>query len=201
LTAFHDELGNVSSQVGDRALCTGSAVRAGLGNADATSALRDALAVVSAKLPDDRHVVRLPAAGQKGGSRPPNGKLLRAGNTGGRSELTIENGGSHDAVVTLSKGRKPVISVYVRKDKTYTVKSVPDGSYTVFFTGGAGWDGTARAFGRDCAFSRYEDPLKFRTTRDDFGGIYWQNWTITLQPVVGGTARTKDVNPDDFPDR
>jgi hypothetical protein len=200
MQAFHGELGGLSSQVGDRALCTGSAVRAGLGDADATSALRDALAAVSAKLPDDRPVLRLPAAGQKGGSRPPNGKLLRAGNTGGRSELTIDNGGSHDAVVTLSKSGRPVISVYVRKDKTYTVKSVPDGSYSVFFTGGSGWDGTARAFGRDCAFSRFEDPLEFRTTRDA-GGIYWQNFTITLQPVVGGTARTEDVNPDDFPDR
>jgi hypothetical protein len=200
LQAFHGELGNVSSQVGDRALCTGSAVRAGVGDADGTSALRDALAAVSAKLPDDPPALTLPSAGQKVGSRPPNGKLLRAGNTGGRSELTIENGGSHDAVVTLSKGRRPVISVYVRKDKTYTVKSVPDGSYTVFFTGGSGWDGTARAFGRGCAFKRYEDPLKFRT-RQDAGGIYWQNWTITLQPVIGGTARTEDVNPDDFPDR
>lgn len=201
LEAFHGELGDVSSQVGDRALCTGSAVRAGLGDADATSALRDALAAVSAKLPDDRPVLRLPAAGQEGGSRPPNGKLLRAGNTGGRSELTIGNGGSHDAVVTLSKRGRPVISVYVRKDKTYTVKSVPDGSYSVFFTGGSGWDGTARAFGRDCAFSRFEDPLEFRTTRDDFGGLHWVNFTITLQPVAGGTARTEDVNPDDFPNR
>jgi hypothetical protein len=200
MQAFHGGLGNVSSQVGDRALCTGSALRAGLGNADATSALRDALAAVSAKLPDDRPDLTLPPAGQEGGSRPPNGKLLRAGNTGGRSELTIENGGSTDAVVTLSKGRRPVISVYVRKDKTYTVKSVPDSSYTVFFTGGSGWDGTTRAFGRDCAFSRFEDPLEFRTTRDDAGGIYWQNFTITLQPVFGGTARTEDVDPDDFPD-
>jgi hypothetical protein len=201
LEAFHAELGNVSSQVGDRALCTGSSVRAGLGNADATSALRKALAAVSAKLPDDRPVLRLPPAGQKGGSRPPNGKLLRAGNTGGRSELTIGNGGSHDAVVTLSKSGRPVISVYVRKDKTYTVKSVPDGSYSIFFTGGSGWDGTARAFGRDCAFSRFEDPLEFRTTRDDFGGLHWVNFTITLQPVAGGTARTEDINPDDFPNR
>jgi hypothetical protein len=104
-------------------------------------------------------------------------------------------------VVALSKGRRPVISVYVRKDKTYTVKSVPDGSYSVFFTGGSGWDGTARAFGRDCAFSRFADPLEFRTTRDDFGGLRWVNFTITLQPVVGGTARTEDVNPDDFPNR
>ena len=74
----------MSSQVGDHALCTGSAVRAGLGDADGTSALRDALAAVSAKLPDDRPALKLPSAGQKGGSRPPNGKLIRAGNSGGR---------------------------------------------------------------------------------------------------------------------
>ena len=199
LQSFHGELGDLSSQVGDRALCTGSAVRAGLGDADGTSALRDALADMSAKLPDDRPALKLPPAGQKGGSRPPNGKLIRAGNEGGRSELTIGNGGLHDAVVTLSKGRRPAISVYVRTGKAYTVKGVPDGSYTVFFTGGADWDGTARAFGRDCAFQRYEAPLKFRTTQTATG-IRWKNWTITLQPVIGGNARTADVDPNDFPD-
>jgi hypothetical protein len=55
-----------------------------------------------------------------------------------------------------------------------------------------------RQLGGHCAASRFEDPLKFRTTRDA-RGIYWQNFTITLQPVFGGTARTADVEPDDFP--
>ena len=54
-------------------------------------------------------------------------------------------------------------------------------------------------FGKNCSFSRFEDPMKFRTTRDA-RGIYWQNFRITLQPVVGGTARTGDVDPDDFAD-
>jgi hypothetical protein len=199
LQAFHGELGDLSSQVGDRALCTGSAVRAGLGDADGTSAIRNALAAVSAKLPDDLPTLALPSAGQKGGSRPPNGKLIRAGNGDGRGELTIDNGGSHDAVVSLSEGRKPAISVYVRRGKKYTVKGVPDGSYTVFFTGGADWDGTARAFGRDCAFQRFEDPVPFRTIQSATQ-IRWSVWTITLQPVAGGTAATTDVDPNDFPD-
>ncbi len=102
-------------------------------------------------------------------------------------------------MVTLSKGGKPAISVYVRKGRTYTVKGVSDGSYAVFFSGGAGWDGAARAFGRNCTFSRFEDPLRFRTTRDA-RGIYWQNYRITLQPVIGGAARTDEVDPDNFPD-
>jgi len=200
LQAFSGELGEVSSQVGDRELCTGSAVRSGLGDADETSALRDALADVSAKLPERLPALTLPSAGQKGDSRPSNGKLLRAGKLDGRSNFTIDNGGTNDAVVSLSKGkRKPAVSVYVRKDKKYTVEGVPDGSYTVFFTGGADWDGTARAFGRNCAFQRFDPTLKFHTTQTATG-VFWTDRTITLHPVVGGTASTTDVDPDAFPD-
>lgn len=200
LQAFSGELGEVSSQVGDQELCTGSAVRAGLGDADETSSLRDALAAVSAKLPEHPAALTLPRAGQKGDSRPRNGKLLRAGTLDGRSNFTIDNGGSNDAVVSLSKGkRKPAVSVYVRKDKKFTVEGVPDGSYTVFFTGGADWDGTARAFGRNCAFQRFDPTLKFKTTQTATG-IFWTDRTITLHAVVGGTASTTDVDPNDFPD-
>jgi hypothetical protein len=199
LQAFEGEAGSLSSKVDERSLCTGSVVRAGLGSADATSALRTALASVYAKLPGDQPALKLPAAGQKAGPRPSNGTYVRDGNRGGRAELAIDNGGSADAVVTLSEGGKPAISVYVRKGRTYTVMDVSDGSYAVFFSGGSGWDGAARAFGRNCTFSRFEDQLKFRTTRDA-RGIYWQNFRITLQPVIGGTARTNDVDPDDFPD-
>ena len=199
LRAFHDELGDLSTQVGDRALCTGSAVRAGLGDAAETSTLREALATVSAKLPGgDRLALKLPTAGQKNGSRPPNGKLIRAGKRKGQAEFIIDNGGSGDAVVTLSRKGKPAVSVYVRKDKKYTVEGVPDGSYAVFFTGGTAWDAKARAFGRKCAFQRFENPLEFRTTRTA-SQVQYQRWTITLQPVVGGTARTDDVDPNDFP--
>ena len=199
LQAFHDELNGLSSRVGDRALCTGSAVRAGLGNADGTSALRAALAAVSAKLPGDQPALKLPAAGQKGDARPSNGKLIRAGNGDGRGELTIDNGGSADAVVTLSKGRKAAVSIYVRKNKKHTVKGVPDGTYTVFFTGGGAWDDTARAFGRDCAFQRFDNTMTFRTIRTATQ-IRWSRWSITLQRVIGGNARTADVDPNDFPE-
>jgi hypothetical protein len=197
LRAFQTESGELGAQVVDRALCTGSAVRAGLGNTDGTSALRDAVSAVAAKVPAQQ-ALTLPAADQKVGTRLSNGKLVSARNLTGRGELTIDNGGSGDAVVTLSKGKKPTLSVYVRKDKKYTVKGVPDGTYAVFFTGGAGWDGKARAFGRNCAFQRFADSLKFSTTRVGNQTLY-QTWRITLQPVAGGNARTDDVNPSDFP--
>jgi hypothetical protein len=197
MKAFQDEAGDASSQVVDRALCTGSAARAGLGNADQTSALRDAVAAVSAKLPK-QVTLALPAAGQKVDSRLPNGKLISARNLTGRGELTIDNGGSSDAVLTLSKGKKPTLSVYVRKDKKYTVKGVPDGTYAVFFTGGTGWDGKARAFGRKCAFQRFEQPAKFSTTKVGIQTQYTVA-TLTLNPVAGGNAPTAQVDPNDFP--
>ena len=141
----------VIGEVGVRPLENGK-VRAGLGDADGTAALRDALSAVYAKLPGDRVTLTLPSAGQKNGARPSNGKLIRARNRGGRGELTIDNGGSGDAVMALSRGGKTAVSVYVHKGKKYTVNGAPDGTYTVFFTGGTERDDKARGFGRDCAW-------------------------------------------------
>jgi hypothetical protein len=191
LEGSQEEVAAVSSQVNDRALCTGSAVWGGLGNADQTSALRDALAAVSDKLPDGPLALTLPPAGQKPGPRPRNGELIRAGNLDGQGQLTVKSGGS-DALVTLSKGDKPAASVFVRKGKQATVKGVPDGSYTVFFTGGSLWDRKVRAFGRNCAFQRFDNRLKFDYPTSP-------GWIITLRAAVGGNASTKDVDPDDFP--
>jgi hypothetical protein len=199
LRAFGDELDGLGSKVDGRALCTGSALRAGLGNADATAHLRAALTAVTTKLPGHRPALTLPAAGQKDDARPSNGELIHSGSGDGRGELTISNGGSDDAVVTLAKGKKPAVSIYVRKGKDYTLKGVPNGSYTVFFTGGSGWDDAAHGFGRNCAFQRFEDPLKFRTSRTG-SLIRYSIWTISLRKVLGGNARTSKVDPNDFPD-
>jgi hypothetical protein len=194
LEAFHDEVEKLSSQVDNRSLCTGSAVRARLGDAEATSGLRTALATVHGKLPAGRDALTLPAAGQKPGSRPDNGELLRADQLDGDGQLKVQNGGN-DAVVTLSKKGKPVVSVYIRANKDITVKGVRDGSYTVFFTSGARWDGKVRAFGRDCTFQRIQEQAAFHTTDTTF-----TIQTYTLKPVVNGNAATNKVDPEDFPD-
>lgn len=202
LQGLETELGDVGQQVNDHALCTGSSVRAGLGSAKQTAAVRTALAAVSAGLTDgsaDIPALALPADNQKDGTRPSNGKYIKSRDLDGQGQLTIDNGSSRDAVVTITKGSKPAVSVYVRKGKEYTVKRVPDGTYQVYFTGGAGWDGKARAFGRDCAFQRFDQTMGFKTTRTSSQVLY-QTYRITLQPVVGGNARTNQVDPDEFPD-
>ncbi|MBG6086054.1 hypothetical protein [Actinomadura viridis] len=199
LGRFESVVGGLGGEVGSRHLCTGATVRAKLGDADGTGALRSAMAAVQAKLPGERRALTLPSVGQKPGSRPSNGALIRSRGGGGNGRLTIDNsGGSDDALVTLGKGGKPMLSVFVRHGKKHTVNGVPDGAYTVFFTGGTDWDGAAKAFGRDCAFQKFEDPLEYTTTRTATQ-IRYSTWRITLQEVVGGNARTSEVNPDDFP--
>ncbi|MFB4314030.1 hypothetical protein [Actinomadura sp. 21ATH] len=200
LGRFESVVGGLGGQVGSRNLCTGAAVRAEIGDADGTGALRSAMAAAQAKVPGEQRKLTLPSAGQKPGSRPSNGALIRSGGGGGNGRLTIDNsGGSDDALVTLGKGGKPMMSVFVRHGKKHTLNGVPDGAYTVFFTGGTHWDGAAKAFGRECAFQKFEDPLEYTTTRTATQ-IRHSTWRITLQEVVGGNARTSDVNPDDFPE-
>lgn len=198
LRQFDGDAGDVSGQVGDQGLCTGPAVGTGLGRGPGTAALRDALARLSAGLPGGRPPLTLPDARATSTARPPNGHFVRSGSRGGRGTLTVDNGGSVDAVVTLVRGGKPAVSVYVRESKTYTVTGVTDGSYEIFFTGGTGWDGRARAFGRNCTFQRFDDPLRFRTVRTATE-IRWSTWKITLEPVPGGNASTSDVAPGEFP--
>jgi hypothetical protein len=192
------DLKTLSGDVRDRKLCTTSSVSGGLGRGDGAAGVRDAATALTAKAPEYRIALRLPAAGQERTRRLPNGRFVRSGGRAARGTLTIDNGGGSDAVITLAKGKHPVYSVYVRKDKTYTVTGVNDGTYKIFFTGGADWDAGARAFTRDCEFQQFEDQLAFRTQRTSTQ-IRWSTWKITLQPVAGGTARTSEVAPEDFP--
>ncbi len=127
-----------------------------------------------------------------------NGQFVRAGSRAGRGELTIDNGSNHDAVVSLAVNKNPAFSVYVRNGSQYTVKGIRDGTYEIFFTTGVDWDSQNRTFTRDRTFQRFDDTLKFATTRTATE-IRWSTWSITLHSVIGGTANASEVNPNDFP--
>ncbi|WP_327046107.1 hypothetical protein OG320_31300 [Microbispora sp. NBC_01189] len=79
-----------------------------------------------------------------------------------------------------------------------TVKNGGSHDGVFYFTTGADYDRGARAFTRDCGFSRFDDPLRFRTVYSA-GRVSWDNWTLTLNTVFGGNAGTSDVDPDAFP--
>jgi hypothetical protein len=134
-------------------------------------------------------------------TRPKNGKILVNTLKGGRGELTIENGGDRDAVVVLAKSSKPSkarLAVYLRAGKSRTIKGVKDGTYVVFFTHGKGWDAYTRAFTSESDLRRFEDTIRFKTTRTATM-ITYSIWTLTLHAVVGGNAPTDPVGGEDFP--
>ena len=196
LRQFKAAIGGVNLDVDGKGVCTGAAARSSL--SDATKTLRTATKALSTKLPEGQLSLTLPDTSPKNLGRLSNGHYVRSGSRDGRGTLTIDNGGDHDAVVTLAKSGKPTVSVYVRKDKKYTVSGVNDGTYRIYFTGGNAWDRAAQAFGKHCSFEKFDDTLKFSTVRTTTQ-IRWSTWKITLQPVAGGTASTSDVDPDSFP--
>lgn len=196
LRRLSGDLDAVRSGIGSRHYCTASSALAGLGASPGLRAVPKALAGLAAA--GYRTSYRAPRTGTQTDRRRPTGSFVRSGSRTGRGELTIENGGSRDAVISLAKGRRTAFSVYVRKGATYKVRGVRDGTYTVYFTGGRDWDGGARRFTRDCGFSRFDDPLTFTTTVTSTR-IRWSTWQLTLQPVLGGNATTTDVAEGSFP--
>ncbi|HUR05551.1 MAG TPA: hypothetical protein VM347_23615 [Nonomuraea sp.] len=127
-------------------------------------------------------------------ARPRNGKILYHGLGGGLGTLKIKNGTSRDGVVTLVKGKAKAVSVYVRARSTAGVKDVRDGTYRVYFTTGSRFSTSKGRFSRSAVYQRFNDRLKFATTATSRSV-----WTLTLNPVRGGNARTSPINPKDFP--
>jgi hypothetical protein len=127
-----------------------------------------------------------------------NGQFVRSGSRNGKGELTIDNGGEHDAVITMAMNGSPMYSVYVRKGATYPVRGIQDGIYEIFFTTGTDWDSQNRDFTRDRALQRFDQTFNFTTTRTETE-LRWTTGKITLNPVVGGNASTSSVDPKDYP--
>ncbi|WP_156046146.1 hypothetical protein [Herbidospora cretacea] len=127
-------------------------------------------------------------------ARPGNGKVLYDRISGGEGVLKIKNGTAKDGVVTLVKGKKKAFSLYVRAKSTASFKQVDDGTYTVYFTTGYRFSSSKRKFTKSASYQRFNDRLKFTTTATQS-----TIWTLTLNPVKGGNARTSGVNPKDFP--
>ncbi|WP_055590226.1 hypothetical protein [Peterkaempfera griseoplana] len=196
LTRLAADLESVRADLDRRHYCTASAALAGLGASQGLKALPGALSRLARA--GYRTSYRAPHTGARQDRRKSTGSYVHNGSRTGRGELTIENGGSQDAVISLAKGKRTAYSVYVRKGADYKVRGVRDGTYTVYFTSGRDWDSKARRFTRDCGFSRFDDPLRFTTTVTSTQ-IRWSTWRLTLQPVFGGNATTSDLDEGSFP--
>ncbi|TDC98155.1 hypothetical protein E1292_35745 [Nonomuraea deserti] len=130
------------------------------------------------------------AAASTAAARPRNGKIIYDRYTGGGGRLKIRNGTSKDGVVTLVKGRTKAVSIYVRARSSASINDVRSGTYRVYFTTGYRFDTKKRKFTKNPSYQRFDQRLRFTST---------SGWSLTLNPVRGGNARTRSVNPKDFP--
>lgn len=125
-----------------------------------------------------------------GGAPPPAGTNLDPAKGTGLGRLKIENGTSSPAQVKLvaSGSGGLVRHVLVGAQSTWSGVGIPAGTYRVLYAQGRGWDAARRTFSCERVAQQFEEPLAFRQS-----GRSYDVWTLTLHPVVGGTARTDEI--------
>ncbi|WP_406197329.1 hypothetical protein OH807_11790 [Kitasatospora sp. NBC_01560] len=185
------DLTKVRSDIRAKSVCATTAAFAEVGLSEGLKAVPPALALMTAAGYPTTFAV--PQTPQLQTRTLESGTMVREGRLRGSGVLNVDNGGSSDAVVSLAKDGKSVHSVYVGKGKKASVEGIEDGTYEVFFSGGVDWDASLKAFTQNCDFSKFDDTMAFETGRT------YTSWSITLQPSVGGNAKTSDVDEDKFP--
>lgn len=124
-----------------------------------------------------------------------NGTILKKSSVylGGDGELQIKNGTSLDAVAKLIRAGASVLTVYIKANSTYTMRNISDGLYWLAFAQGLDWDSTTQKFRRNAQYSAFEKTFDFNTTNTQY-----TIFEVTLNPVIGGTAETSTVDPEQF---
>lgn len=181
----------------ERAVCAGPSATATAARSDGATQLRKALSALKAAASSTAFRIgsSLPEAAPLPERRLANGTSIRSAK-GGRGQLTVENGGKADAVVTLSPSgtATATVQVYVRGSSTAKVTRIPDDVYDAYMTFGTDWDAASRLFTRTCTFQRFDRTVHFQTT-----ALTYSTNRISITPVRNGNATVSDVDPDDFP--
>jgi hypothetical protein len=114
----------------------------------------------------------------------------------GLGKLEVDNGtdrGAQLKVVAAEQGAPTMRHVYIGAHSKFTMTGIPDGEYRVLVLQGKGWNAATGTFGCDGAAREFEKHLEFTTTRTSS-----TRWTLTLQPVVGGAAKTDPIGVGSF---
>ena len=120
----------------------------------------------------------------------------------GNATLTIDNGGSSDAIVCLysiANGRT-VRNEYVRKNSSFTMSNIAQGSYKIRVFYGNDWNpnltnscGTKGNFETDVNFSEFDGSEYFEDSERGYTTA-----TITLYTVAGGNASSSSIDQSTF---
>ncbi|MEV7006966.1 hypothetical protein [Streptosporangium sp. NPDC051022] len=197
LRGLTDALADAREDVRVQDLCTGPAVLTGVEEIGKITPLRDSAGALAEQGDYPTDVVPVKVGGEKS-RRLRNGAFIKSEGRPGRAYLELRNGNNRDAVVVLVRGKKKAITVYVRKKSKFKIHGVRDGKYEIFYTLGVDWDSRNRSFTRSCSFEQFGKSIRFKTIHTA-RQIRWNDWTLTLNAVAGGTVRPKHLKPNDFP--
>jgi predicted nucleic-acid-binding Zn-ribbon protein len=115
----------------------------------------------------------------------------------GDGTLFIDNGTDRDALAKLITSNQSIFTVYIRSRNTFTISNISNGYYDLAFSLGNNWDSNKQAFTVSQSFEKFDDSFDF-TTRETDDGFYYTKFSVTLNPVFDGTARTESVGSNEF---
>lgn len=186
------DLSQLTGEVASLQLCAAPSLIASLSTKDSLNRLRGAAAALGQGGYQWGQFLPQPTA--PADRRLPNGHIVVDNRAPGRNHLEVDNGTGQDAVVTLSQAGRAIVSLYVASGQDATLRQVSDGAYDLYYTIGTDWDEPLRTFTRACEFSRFDQVVTFTSTRSEYTIL-----SIGLQPTIGGTATTSEVDPQSFP--
>lgn len=146
--------------------------------------------------PSVAHVIPLSCPEQYEATVIVTGERLEDDNgTLGASIFVVENGTSFDALVRLAdtSSHRTLRLVFLTAGDSYTFEGIEPGIYSAMFLLGKGWVQECFDFQREAGYQEFQQPLRF-----DEEESYATRWTVTLQPVLGGTARTRKIDRERF---
>jgi hypothetical protein len=127
-------------------------------------------------------------------SHPATGTMLMSPSSTGSKSLTVDNQNKYDAVITLRASAKPpesgekVLSFYLQAHDQYTVHTIPQGSYTLWYKLGECWDPVTKKFTMNRNAERFQDSLDYSYNTAGFDA--------KIYGVTDGNALTTHVSPD-----
>ena len=125
-----------------------------------------------------------------------NGAQINSNNIyfNGKGQLTIKNGTEDDAVVKIINANKASIGeYYIDANNEYTINDIVDGNYSLYFSLGKNWDEQGNKFITCKSFAKFDDNFNYITTYAQY-----TTYSVTLNPVIGGTANTTSVDESAF---
>ncbi len=121
----------------------------------------------------------------------------------GYGELKIDNGTSLDAIAKLVNvtTNKSISTVYIKANSDYTISKISNGDYKLFFNLGNDWDTEIKAFAVNSSYEVFQETFDFTTSKyeeDEYIRTKYATFSVTLNPIIGGHAKTNEINAMDF---